>query len=112
LDNNINYVARRAFAEKNRALINTLLAEFNTLNAWAAKSPEDTARILSKSSGIAYEALFKAESRHVYAIKPIDEAALAKQQAIADAFFALELIPQAVKTTAAYLAGANFGSGS
>jgi sulfonate transport system substrate-binding protein len=112
VDNNFFYLARREFADKNRELINTVLAEFNTLNAWAAKNPEETARVLSKSSGIAYEALFKAESRHVYKILPIDDAALAKQQAIADAFFALELIPQAVKTTAAYLPDAKFGSGS
>jgi sulfonate transport system substrate-binding protein len=112
VENNFFYLARREFAEKNQALVHTVLAEFNTLNAWAAKSPEDTARLLSKSSGIAYEALFKSEGRHIYKILPIDDAVLAKQQAIADAFFALELIPQAVKTSAAYLPDAKFGSGS
>lgn len=112
VENNFFYLARREFAEKHGELVNVVLAEFGVLNGWASKNLDEVARILSKSSGISYEALYKSEGRHIYLIKPIDEAVLAKQQAIADAFFALELIPQSVKTTAAYLPDAKFGSGS
>jgi sulfonate transport system substrate-binding protein len=89
-----------------------VLEQFKSLSAWAKANPEETAKILSKSSGIAYEALLKAEKRHVYEVKPIEPATLAKQQKIADAFHALELIPQAVKPSDAYLASAGFRSGS
>jgi sulfonate transport system substrate-binding protein len=112
VDNNFFYVARREFAEKDPALVNLVLDQFKTLSAWAKTHPEESAQLLSKSSGIAYEALLIAEKRHVYEVKPIDPETLAKQQKIADAFFALELIPQAVKITDAYLPSAKFGSGS
>jgi sulfonate transport system substrate-binding protein len=112
VDNNFFYLARREFAEKNPALVSTVLEQFKVLSGWAKTNPEETARILSKSSGVAYEALLKAEKRHVYEVKAIDPATLAKQQTIADAFHKLELIPQAVKTDEAYLASAGFGSGS
>lgn len=112
VDNNFFYLARREFAEKDAALVNTILDEFKTLSAWAKSNPEEAAKALSKSSGVAYEALLIAEKRHVYEVKPIDAETLAKQQKIADAFKALDLIPQPVKTTDAYLASAKFGSGS
>lgn len=104
VDNNFYYLARREFAEKQAELVKVVLDELNTLNSWARQNPEQTARLLAKSSGVAYEALLKSERRHIYEIKPIDAETLAKQKAIADAFFALELIPQAVQPSAAYLA--------
>jgi sulfonate transport system substrate-binding protein len=112
VDNQFFYLARREFAEKKPELVNVVLEQFKTLSAWAKQNPEETARILSKSSGVAYEALLKAEKRHVYEVSPITPATLGKQQTIADTFRGLELIPQAVKTTDAYLASAQFGSGS
>jgi sulfonate transport system substrate-binding protein len=104
VDNNFFYLARREFAEKQADLVTLVLEEFKLLNSWARENPEQTARLLSKSSGVSYEALLKSEHRHIYDIKPIDAEALAKQKAIVDAFFALELIPQAVQPSAAYLA--------
>jgi sulfonate transport system substrate-binding protein len=53
-----------------------VLDEFKTLNKWAATHPEEIARLLAKSSGVAYEALLKTEHRHIYEIKPIDAATL------------------------------------
>jgi sulfonate transport system substrate-binding protein len=112
VDNNFFYLARREFADTQPELVKLVLDEFDALNAWARQNSEETARVLSKSSGIAYEAILKAEKRHIYSIKPIDAETLAKQQAIADAFFALELIPQAVQTSAAFIPGNKFRSGS
>jgi sulfonate transport system substrate-binding protein len=112
VDNQFFYLARREFAEKQPALVSVVLEQFKTLSAWAKDHPEETARILSKSSGVAYEALLIAEKRHVYEVRPITPETLAKQQTIADAFHKLELIPQAVKPSEAYLASAGFGSGS
>jgi sulfonate transport system substrate-binding protein len=112
VDNQFFYLARREFAEKQPALVNAVLEQFKSLSGWAKDHPEETARILSKSSGVAYEALLIAEKRHVYEVRPITPETLAKQQTIADAFHKLELIPQAVKPSEAYLASAGFGSGS
>jgi sulfonate transport system substrate-binding protein len=112
VDNNFFYLARREFAEKQPALVGVVLEQFKTLSAWAKDHPEETARTLSRSSGIAYEALLIAEKRHAYDVSPISPQTLAKQQTIADAFHKLGLIPQAVKASDAYLASAGLGSGT
>jgi sulfonate transport system substrate-binding protein len=112
VDNQFFYVARRAFAESQAELVNLVLEQFKALSVWAKDNPEETARILAKSSGISYEALLIAEKRHVYVVHPITPETLTKQQTIADAFHALELIPQAVRPSEAYLASAGFRSGS
>jgi sulfonate transport system substrate-binding protein len=112
VDNQLFYVARREFAEHSPALLNTVLRQFENLSAWARQHPEETARILAKSSGIAYEALLIAEKRHVYEVRPISPETLQQQQTIADKFYGLQLIPRAIRTSDAYLAAAGFGSGS
>jgi sulfonate transport system substrate-binding protein len=112
VDNQFFYVARRGFAETQPELVNLVLEQFKTLSVWAKGNPEESARILSKSSGIRYEALLIGEKRHVYEVRPITPETLQKQQTIADAFHTLELIPQAVKPSDAYLASARFGGGS
>jgi sulfonate transport system substrate-binding protein len=112
VDNQFFYVARREFAEKQAPLVSLVLEQFKTLSGWAKANPEETARILAKSSGISYDALLKAEKRHVYEVRAITPQTLSKQQTIADAFHALELIPQAVKPSEAYLASAGLGSGT
>ena len=110
--NQFFYVARREFAEQNAALVGTVLEQFKLLTAWAKQNPEESARILAKSSGVAYEALLISEKRHVYEIHPITPEILQQQQTIADKFFGLQLIPREIRTTEAYLSSAGLGSGS
>lgn len=110
--NQFFYVSRREFAEAQPALVNTVLDQFKALTHWAKQNPEEAARALAKSSGVAYEALLIAEKRHVYEIRSITPETLAQQQTIADAFHKLELIPQAVRIGDAFLANSTFGSGS
>ncbi len=112
VDNHLFYVARREFAEKNAALVNVVLGEYKKLSGWAKDHPEDVARILAASSGIAYEALLAAEKRHAYDVKPITPELLSKQQTIADTFYKLQLIPQAIEIDDAFLSAHAFGSGS
>jgi sulfonate transport system substrate-binding protein len=110
VDNTLFYVARRAFAEKHPELVEVVLDEFRELSDWESKNPEEAARILAKSSGIAYEALLVSEKRHAYGILPITPEVLAKQQTIADAFKNLELIPKEIKTADAFLQSAAYRS--
>jgi len=112
VDNQLFYVARREYAEKNPALVNAVLEQYKKLSVWAKGNPEEVAKILARSSGIAYDALLIAEKRHVYEVKPITPEILAAQQTIADTFFKLQLIPQAIETKDAFLPSARFGNGS
>jgi sulfonate transport system substrate-binding protein len=107
VDNHQFYVARAEFAEKQPALLQSVLSAFQELSAWAVAHPEQAAKISAESSGIPYEALLRAEKRHAYGLNPITPEILAKQQKIADAFLKASLIPRPVETKRAFLAAAN-----
>jgi sulfonate transport system substrate-binding protein len=87
-------------------LLRITLEEFNALSSWESKNPEEASKILAAASGVSYEALLLAEKRHAYGIVPITDEVLAAQQAIADAFRKLELIPKDIKTRDAFLPAA------
>lgn len=108
VDNNLFYVARRAFAEGHGEIVADVLAEYQALSEWERTHAEEAAKILSTSSGISYEALLLAEQRHPYGLQPITPEVLAKQQVIADTFRKLELIPKDIRTADAFLPAVNF----
>lgn len=101
VDNRFFYVARREFAQKHRDLVGALLDEYEALSGWEAAHPEEAARILARSSRIAYEALLAAEKRHTYGIQPVSDEIVARQQAIADTLHHLQVIPRAVRVAEA-----------
>lgn len=103
VDNRFSYVARRAFAEEHPDLLRGVLKEFATLSDWAGAHPEESATLLAKSSGVAYDALLVAERRHVYGLGPVSPEHIDNQQKIADSFFALKLIPKSIKIAEALL---------
>jgi len=110
VDNHLFYVARREFAAEHPELVRAVLDEYRALSDWESKNAEEAARILAKSSGIAYEVLLLAERRHTYGIFPVTTAVLAKQQAIADTFRRLNLIPKEIRTTDAFLPSVVFAA--
>jgi sulfonate transport system substrate-binding protein len=110
VDNHLFYVVRREFAEQHAALVRVVLGQYQELSEWAATHPEDAARILAESSGIAYDALLRAERRHPYGLRAITPEVLAKQQSIADTFHALGVIPKAIRTADAFLPAVVYGN--
>lgn len=108
VDNHQFYVARTAFADEHAPLVKVVLDAFSELSAWAEDHPEEAAKLTAAASGIAYDALLVAEKRHSYGLLPITPEILKKQQAIADAFFKLQVVPEAIDTSAAYLAKAGY----
>jgi sulfonate transport system substrate-binding protein len=106
VDNRLFYVARREFAQEHPELLRSTLDEFKSLSDWESKNPEESSKILAESSGVAYDALLRSEKRHAYGILPITDQVLDAQQAIADSFRKLELIPKDIKTRDAFLPAA------
>jgi sulfonate transport system substrate-binding protein len=106
VENRLFYVARREFAQEHPELLRTTLDEFKSLSDWESKNPEEASKILAESSGVAYDALLLSEKRHAYGIQPVTEQVLDAQQAIADSFRKLELIPKEIKTRDAFLPAA------
>jgi sulfonate transport system substrate-binding protein len=110
VDNQFFYVVRREFAEEHAALVASVLDAYRSSSEWAGTHAEEVAQILAQSSGNAYEALLKAERRHVYGVRPITPEVLAQQAVIARRFFELGLIPRAVRPADAFLEAVAFRS--
>jgi sulfonate transport system substrate-binding protein len=104
VDNHQFYVARREFAAAQAPLLSLVLTAFDELGQWAAANPEQAAKLNAASSGVAYDALLRAEKRHAYGMRPITAEITAKQQKIADAFVRVGALPRAIDTASATLA--------
>ncbi|RIX49307.1 sulfonate ABC transporter substrate-binding protein [Paenibacillus nanensis] len=96
VNNHEFYLATRAFAEKYPDIVDILLEEANKIDAWSKENPQELAEKLSPQLGIDVESLVLAAGRREYGVQQIDEELIKGQQAIADTFLQLELIPKAI----------------
>lgn len=102
LVNNIQYyLASRTFAEAEPQLVRALLDEVGAVDRWARTNVATVAAQLSPLVGLDTATLEHALKRASYGVQPIDDAALAYQQRIADTFTALKLIPRRIDVAAA-----------
>jgi ABC-type nitrate/sulfonate/bicarbonate transport system substrate-binding protein len=68
----------------------------DTINAaadWAHSHPDDLASVMTQVTGVPLAAQKVAAPRGVYAVQPMDDKIIAQQQAIADTFTQLKIIP-------------------
>jgi sulfonate transport system substrate-binding protein len=88
------YFTSRDFAARNVDLLKIALEEIAAIDAWAAKHRAEAAAELSKVLGLdrSIVDLYLANLRHGQL--PVTADILAEQQAIADTFFELKLIPK------------------
>jgi sulfonate transport system substrate-binding protein len=103
VQNDFFYLVRREFGEREPELVHSVLEEYRSLSEWAGGHAEEASRLLAQSSGVAYEALLRSEHRHFYGLRPITPQLLQKQQAIADTFQQLQLLPKAIRIEEAFL---------
>jgi sulfonate transport system substrate-binding protein len=97
------YLASRALAKDHVEALDTLLATLEESDAWAATHPEEVARLVSEEVGIDEATLLKVEKRSAYGIEEITEAIVEEQQALADMFLELGLIPERIDVASATL---------
>ena len=90
------YLASKEFIEKNPEALKKFLEELKKESEYAKKNPAEIAKFLSPALGVDAAILEKAEKRRDYAILPLSEEVIAKQQDIADTFAKLKLIPQPI----------------
>jgi aliphatic sulfonates family ABC transporter substrate-binding protein len=95
------FLARSAYADQQPGVIFSLLDTINAAADWAASHPEDLAQIMASVTGVPLEAQRVAAPRGVYAVQPMDAAIIARQQAIADTFAQLRIIPARIDVAAA-----------
>lgn len=98
------YFTSRAFVERSPDLLNEFLAELNRMKDWAKSRPDEVIRLLVKETGIPENAIRLAESRrNRYDTEPITDALIENQQAIAERYFELQVLPKRINVASAVL---------
>lgn len=97
IDVNTYYLANRDFAARNPAVITTTIAALGKAAAWADANRDKVADALHQVTGVPLDAQTLAANRATFGIFPITETIIASQQATADRFHRLGLIPNAIR---------------
>ena len=99
--NRAYYSSIRDFASQHPAALNAAIDVINEQEAWEAKHIEETAADISPSIGLPEATLKTWFARQKYGVNKMTPEIFAGQQKIADAFFALGLIPQKIEVSSA-----------
>ena len=91
------YLSSRKFLESNPGIVDLVLAELGTVDDWAETDIHGVAEQLAPAVGLPVPIVEVALRRQAYGIKPVTGSVIADQQQVADAFFALGLIPKPIK---------------
>lgn len=91
------YLASQAFIDKQAAALKLVLEAVKQKSDWAKAHPEEVAKFLAPSLGIDAAPLEVAEKRREYGVLPMTDEVIAQQQAIADAFARIKLIPRSIQ---------------
>jgi len=91
------YLGARTFVAANPRVLEVVLSQLREVDRWAQRDIAAVAAQLSPAIGLAPPVLEAALRRQSYGIQPIDGAALAEQQRVADAFYKLGLLPGPLK---------------
>jgi sulfonate transport system substrate-binding protein len=93
------FLSTRGFIEKNPDFLPALIVAVNSAGRWAAEKPPEVANYLAKEVGMDAQILEPIIRREPWGFRPVDAAVIADQQAIADLFFSLKLIPKTIKVS-------------
>ncbi|MEJ0044560.1 MAG: aliphatic sulfonate ABC transporter substrate-binding protein [Rhizomicrobium sp.] len=91
------FLAARPFAAHNSGVLRTILDELRTIGRWIAANRDAASALVSKASGLDPALVQTTFARAEFGIVPLDAAIVARQQAVADDFARLGIIPQPVK---------------
>ncbi len=96
---NAFYIARADFVEKHSALVARLNSVFASEGRWADTHHEEVAKAQAEATGVDIEAIKRFVDRSNYRVVPVDDEVIASQQAVADRFARLGLIPKPVSVS-------------
>ena len=95
------YLASRKFADTYPQTAKQVVDELGTLSDWANKHPEDAAKILATSTGLPQPIWQRALARMPYGAERMTPAVFKEQQALADKFSQIGLLPVKVNVSSA-----------
>ena len=104
------FLAARSYAKKREDVIAIILDELATVDQWAKTDTKGAAAALEPQIGLDQATLELALSRGGYGVTPVNDAVLAEQQRVADAFYDLKLIPKHINVRDATLPGMSAGT--
>ncbi|WP_338064189.1 ABC transporter substrate-binding protein [Rhodoblastus acidophilus] len=90
------FLANRDFAEKHPDVVVAINEEVAKATQWADTHREETARLFTEASGVDYAAQKRSVDRGEFTFSPVTEKVLEGQQAVADRYFKLKLIPNRI----------------
>jgi aliphatic sulfonates family ABC transporter substrate-binding protein len=95
------FLARRDYATRFPETVARVIGELDEAGRWADAHHEALARLLADATGVDIEAERVAVERSTYGAELMAEPAIRDQQAVADKFFELGLVPRRVDVRAA-----------
>ncbi len=104
------FLASRPYATKRADAVAIVLDEVAAVDQWAKTNPKEAAAALQPQIGLDQATLELALSRGGSGVTPVNDAVLAEQQRIADAFYDLKLIPKHINIRDATLQGTSTGT--
>jgi len=90
------YLANRDFAKRQPVVLRAVLDELAKTTRWAGENRDKLAAAISEITGVEFEAQQIAVNRATIDFGPVTDAVIAQQQAIADTFQKLGLIPKPI----------------
>lgn len=103
MPNRAFYLSSRDFATKDADALKAAIGAIREIEAWEPAHIDQIATDLSKTIGVPPQILKVWFTRQKYGVGPITPAIIADQQAIADSFAALHLIPRKIDVSQAVL---------
>lgn len=99
------YLGDRGFVEQNPQAVEAIVGAIHEIGEWIKANPKAAADELAPSTGIPVDALELAISRQSFGVAPLTPEVVADQQAVADAFAKLGLLPKPVEVSKAVVGG-------
>lgn len=90
------YLASQPFAAAEPSLVQALLDDLAETGRWAEANPKEVAALFGPRMGIPPAVLEVALGRMGYGVRPLNERVVAEQQAIADTFHRIGLLPKPI----------------
>ncbi|WP_413172400.1 aliphatic sulfonate ABC transporter substrate-binding protein [Anabaena azotica] len=102
-DTNNFYSTNRKFYQENPQVIKIFLEELQKAQTWSKNHPKELAQLLAPVTQLDAATLEKMHSKYDFALVPITEAVINKQQEVADKWYSLGLIPKQVNVKDGFL---------
>ncbi|QIR35828.1 aliphatic sulfonate ABC transporter substrate-binding protein [Tolypothrix sp. PCC 7910] len=102
-DTNNFYSTNRKFYQENPEAIKAFLDELQKAQIWSKQNPKEIAELLAPVTQLDVPTLEAMHSKYDFALEPITDKTIAKQQQVADKWYSLGLIPKKVDVKEGFL---------